>query len=181
MCSLHYRNDSGEDGNMKEQVLIIVLIASSLLLVSSLSLAQDYYSDATMPDSATDYMYENSANMQGYYYDEQSCQAYDGSCSNTKRKFHERPSYIGDTDWLPKSSICLIYSDNYKWIVHDYKIDRCPIRAGTSNCKPVELIRCYYADYYHILGTLLVMSIPNPEENSIKYLPLPCRRGNCSP
>ena len=170
---------------MKGQVLIIVLIASSLLLVSNLSLAQDYYSDVTMPDSATDFVYENgfenSADMQGYSYDEQFCQAYDGSCSNKKRVFHERPSYTGDTDWLPKSSICLIFSDKYKWIVHDYRIDRCPFRVGISNCKPVEVIRCYYADYYHILGTSLVMSKPNPEKNCIRYPKLPCEKGNCNP
>lgn len=170
---------------MNWKVFIIVLMAYSFLLVSSLSLAQDYYSYATMPDSATDSIYdnsfENSADMQEYSYDGQFCQAYDGSCSNPNRTFHERPSYTGDTDWLPKSSICLRYSDNYKWIVHDYRIDRCPIRVGTSNCKLVEVIRCYYADYYHILGTSLVMSTQNPEKNSIIYLPLPCRKGNCSP
>lgn len=154
---------------MKGQVLIIVLIASSLLLVSSLSLSQDYYPEAT------DSIYENS-------YDGQLCQSYDGSCSNTKRMFHERPSYTGDTDWLPKSSICLIYSDNYRWIVHDYRIDRRPLRVGTSSCKPIELIRGYYADYYHILGTSLVMSKPNPEKICMTVdPPLPCREGNCSP
>lgn len=171
---------------MKGQVLIIVLIASSLLLVSSLSLAQDYYSDVTVPDPATDSIYENSfensADMQGNSYDGQFCQAYDGSCPNTKRKYHERPSYTGDTDWLPKSSICLIYSDNYRWIVHDYRIDRCPLRVGTSSCKPIELIRGYYADYYHILGTSLVMSKPNPEKICMTAdPPLPCRKGNCIP
>ena len=158
---------------MKGQVLIIVLIASSLLLVSSLSLSQDYYPEAT--DSIYENGFENS-------YDGQFCQSYDGSCSNTKRTYHERPSYTGDIDWLPKSSICLIYSDNYRWIVHDYRIDRCPIRVGTSSCKPIELIRGYYADYYHILGTSLVMSTPNPEKICITYdPPLPCREGNCSP
>jgi hypothetical protein len=165
---------------MKGQVLIIVLIASSLLLVSSLSLSQDYYPEAT--DSIYENSFENSADMQGYSYDEQFCQAYDGSCSNTKRKYHERPSYTGDTDWLPKSSICLIYSDNYRWIVHDYRIDRRPLRVGTSSCKPIELIRGYYADYYHILGTSLVMSTPNPEIITMTVIPpLPCRKGNCSP
>ncbi len=164
---------------MDGQVIIIVLIASSLLLVSSLSLAQDYYPEATdsiYDPEATDSIYENSFENS---YDGQFCQSYDGSCSNTKRMFHERPSYTGDTDWLPKSSICLIYSDNYRWIVHDYRIDRRPLRVGTSSCKPIELIRCYYADYYHILGTSLVMSTPNPEKICLKDAPLKCR--NCSP
>lgn len=164
---------------MNAHVHIILLIASGLMLVSSLSLAQDYYSDATVPDSLYENSYENIADIQGF--DEQFCQSYDGGCSNIKRKFRERPSYTQDTDWLPKSSVCLRYSDNYKWIVRDYRIDRYPLRVGTSNCKTVELIRCYYADYYHILGTSLVMSIPNPEKISIKYPPLPCRKENCSP
>jgi hypothetical protein len=156
---------------MNGQVLIIVLIASSLLLVSSLSLSQDYYPEAT--DSIYENSFENS-------YDGQFCQSYDGSCPNTKRTYHERPSYTGDTDWLPKSSICLIYSDNYRWIVHDYRIDRRPLRVGTSSCKPIELIRCYYANYYHILGTSLVMSKPNPENITMTVIPpLKCR--NCSP
>ncbi len=158
---------------MKGQHLIIVLMASGLLLMSCLSLAQSYYSDPTMPDPIYGNTFENSTDMQGH--DEgQFCQAYDSSCENTRREFHERPSYTGDTDWLPKSSICLRYSDDYKWIVHDYRIDRCPLYVGKSNCKPVEVIRCYYANYYHILGTSLVMSKPNPEKNSITYLRLPC-------
>jgi hypothetical protein len=165
---------------MKGRIRIIVLIISSILLMSSLYLAQDYSPDATMYDPIYDDSFENSADMQGYS-DEQFCQAYDGSCYNIRREFRERPSYTGDTDWLPKSSICLRYSDNYKWIVHDYKIDSYPRRVGTSNCKLVEVIRCYYADYYHVLGTLLVMSKPNPEKNCIRYLPLPCKTRNCSP
>ena len=164
---------------MKGQIHIIVLIASGLLLVSSLSLAQDYYPDLTMYDSINYNSFENSADMQGYSDYEQFCQAYDGSCSETIKEFHERPSYTGDTHWLPRSSVCLRYSDNYKWIVHDYRIDRYPLRVGTSSCKPIELIRCYYADYYHILGTSLVMSKPNPEKICLEDAPLKCR--NCSP
>ena len=166
---------------MKGQILIIVLIASGILLISSLSLAQDYYPDLTMSDSINYNSFENSADMQGYSDYEQFGQAYDGGYSETKREFHERPSYTGDTNWLPRSSVCLRYSDNYKWIVHDYRIDHYPLRVGTSNCKLVEVIRCYYADYYHVLGTSLVMSKPNPEKNCIDYPTLPCRRGNCSP
>jgi hypothetical protein len=169
---------------MKSRVLIIV---SSLLLLSISSFAQDDDSNLTMLDSTTDFTYENSfgndAQMQGYSCggqmqgcscDGQCCEAFDGCNQNVDGNFQERISYTGDIDWLPKDSICLVFSDDYKWIVHDYRIDRCPLRVGTSNCKPVELIRCYYANYYHVLGTSLVMSIPNPEKTFIKYVPLPC-------
>lgn len=71
-------------------------------------------------------------------------------------KFYERQSNFGDCDWLPPGAICLIFSDKYKWIVQDYRINFPPTVVANSNCLPVELIRCYYADYYHILGTSLV-------------------------
>jgi hypothetical protein len=88
-----------------------------------------------------------------------------------KRKFHEGLSYTGDTHLLTKGLICLIYSDKYKWVVPDYRIDWHPQVVGKSNTKPIELIRCYYANYYHILGTSLVMSIENPEIISINVPP----------
>ena len=73
-----------------------------------------------------------------------------------KIKFYERQSNFGDCDWLPPGSTCLAFSDKYKWIVQDYRINFPPTVVTKSNCLPVELIRCYYADYYHILGTSLV-------------------------
>lgn len=76
--------------------------------------------------------------------------------TETDLVFYERVSNFGNCDWLPPGSICLKFSDKYKWIVHDYWINSSPIPVGTSNCLPVELIRCYYADYYHVLGTSLV-------------------------
>jgi len=101
----------------------------------------------------------------------------DGALSRKKMHFHERLSYTGDCNWLPKGTICLIYSDNYKWIVTDYFIDSFPVIVGNSNCLPVELIRCYYADYYHVLGTSLVMSIPRSEKIQIIITPLQCTNG----
>ena len=76
--------------------------------------------------------------------------------TETEIKFYERQSNFGDCDWLAPGAICLIFSDQYKWILKDYRISSGPIPVGSSNCLPIELIRCYYADYYHILGTSLV-------------------------
>ena len=122
--------------------------------------------------------------MEEYHSDERNCQdsccpTYDGDCSCIKREFHEGLSYTGGTNLLPKGSICLIYSDKYKWVVHDYRIDCQPHVVGTSNTKPVELIRCYYANYYHILGTSLIMSVENPEIISIN-VPLSCINEKCA-
>ena len=79
-----------------------------------------------------------------------------GAGAETEIKFYERQSNFGDCNWLPPGAICLTFSDQYKWIVKDYRINFPPTVVASSNCLPVELIRCYYADYYHILGTSLV-------------------------
>lgn len=76
--------------------------------------------------------------------------------TETDLRFYERQSNFGDCDWLAPGAICLTFSDRYRWIVKDYRIDFQPTVVTSSNCLPVELIRCYYADYYHILGTSLV-------------------------
>ena len=90
-------------------------------------------------------------------------------------KFYERQSNFGDCDWLPPGAICLIFSDQYKWIVKDYRISSGPIPVGSSNCLPVELIRCYYADYYHILGTSLVAIDKRDPMIVITTPPLKCQ------
>ena len=89
-------------------------------------------------------------------------------------KFYERQSNFGDCDWLPPGAICLIFSDQYKWIVKDYRISSGPIPVGSSNCLPVELIRGYYADYYHILGTSLVAIEKREPVIKVKTPPLRC-------
>ena len=159
---------------MTGQILITLMILSGILLGPCLSLSSDNYRTMA-PKSVMNNSIGNSVELQGYSSNNQVCHAYlEGGCSNLERKFHEGLSFTGECDWLPKGSICLTYSDNYKWIVHDYRIDCVPLIVGNSNCKPIELIRCYYADYYHILGTSLVMSIPKPENISIRSVPLTC-------
>ena len=79
-----------------------------------------------------------------------------GAGAEDEIKFYERQSNFGDCDWLAPGVICLTFSDRYRWIVKDYLLNFSPTVIGSSNCLPVELIRCYYADYYHILGTSLV-------------------------
>ena len=98
-----------------------------------------------------------------------------GAGAETEIKFYERQSNFGDCDWLPPGAICLTFSDKYKWIVHDYWISSIPIPVRSSSCLPVELIRCYYADYYHILGTSLVAIDDEGDPNIlIEKPPLKC-------
>ena len=94
--------------------------------------------------------------------------------TETEIKFYEKQSNFGDCDWLAPGAICLIFSDQYKWIVKDYRISSGPIPVGSSNCLPVELIRCYYADYYHILGTSLVAVDKREPVMDIDTPPLVC-------
>ena len=94
------------------------------------------------------------------YYDPQAAGTvpsdFFGAGAEDEIKFYERQSNFGDCNWLPPGATCLTFSDRYRWIVKDYPINFSPTVIGTSNCLSVELIRCYYADYYHILGTSLV-------------------------
>ena len=98
--------------------------------------------------------------------------------TETEIKFYEKQSNFGDCDWLAPGAICLIFSDQYKWIVKDYRISSGPIPVGSSNCLPVELIRCYYADYYHILGTSLVAIDKRDPMIVITTPPLKCQRAS---
>jgi uncharacterized protein YxeA len=147
---------------------------------------EDSYSEASQPNSAAcpvdntysqhDNSIENNADTPESHWDGANRPLYheDGSCINIK--FHEGISYSGDI--IPTGSICLIYSDHYKWLVHDYRIDFHPHIVGFSNTKPVEMFRCYYANYYHVLGTSLIMSIENPEIISMN-VPISCTDGAC--
>jgi hypothetical protein len=127
------------------------------------------------PDSTTYVASGNGSSAQGYSSFAQGGLAFtNGDCQNPCRGFWKGLSYFGPCDALPKGAICLTYSDGYTWVVNDYRIDCAPIFAGVSNCKPIELIRCYGADYYHILGTSLIMSIPRPESICMRSLPNTC-------
>jgi len=86
--------------------------------------------------------------------------------------YRKRLSYSGSCSDLPKTTACLMYSDNYVWIVSDLRIDNYPIPVGVDNRGfPIEAFRCYNADYYHILGTLLVRSIPKGKTLFIQSAP----------
>ena len=117
--------------------------------------------------------------MNGYSGDEQNCYQHGNGCSCSERKFYERFSYSGKLELIPKYLTCLTYSDHYRWVVHDYRIDKAPHIVGSSNTKPIEMIRGYYANYYHVLGTSLVMSIENPEMTFMNA-PVSCMNGNCA-
>ena len=169
---------------MKWQILIsvVLLLLFGFISIPSVSIASDNNSGQLAHNSAMQSATGNNFDMQGYSSNEQVYTAFpDGSCSNQKRRFHEGLSYTGNCDSLVRGSICLTYSDGYKWVVYDYRIDCDPLLVGYSNCKPIELIRCYYADYYHILGTSLIMSIPRPEKFFIRSVPLPCMQTQNNP
>jgi len=162
---------------MKKHV-IIVLFWTCLLLSPGFALAQ--YDNSTviatyglMADLMGGVGAEANIDMQGY--DEQDLMNYGGRNKHAEElKFYDRLSNFGDSDWLPPGAICLTYSDEYKWVVHDYWVNPDPIMVGSSNCLPIELIRCYNADYYHILGTGLVAYTKRPEQIFIRTPPKLC-------
>ncbi|MFB3764672.1 MAG: hypothetical protein ACE14P_05425 [Methanotrichaceae archaeon] len=89
--------------------------------------------------------------------------------------FYEWLSNAGHCSNLPRGSVCLIYSDSFAWTVSDYPINNNPYFAGyDSNGRPIEAIGCNNADYYHILGTSLVKSIPRQKTLLIQSLPCQC-------
>ena len=78
---------------------IIVLSWICLLLSFGLALAQYYDPEAAGTDTSEADMMAGGTEM--------------------GIKFYERQSNFGDCDWLPPGAICLIFSDQYKWIVKD--------------------------------------------------------------
>jgi len=99
------------------------------------------------------------------------------SCSEdrsalTQEDFYEHLSYSGSCGGLPQTSVCLMFSDNYVWTVSDLRIDNVPSIVGFDcNGFPIEVIRCYNADYYHILGTVLVTSMAKHKTLFIQSAP----------
>lgn len=161
----------------------VVLFWACLMLSPGFALAQfedstDLAADAPMVDLMEEGDPETNIDMKGYH-NEPDFMDYEGRSKAYKLKFYERISNFGDCDWLPADAICLLYSDNYKWIVSDYWIDPHPIVVGSGNCLPIELIRCYKADYYHILGTSWVAIKKRDPKIFIKTLPEICPPNHC--
>jgi hypothetical protein len=112
-------------------------------------------------DATTSYVAGNSADAKNHISNTHAfCTSINKDCSKVCGRFRMGLSYPGSCCSLPKGAICLIYSDNYNWVVSDIRIDPVPLIVGVINCKPIELIRCYDANYYHVLGTSLIMSTP---------------------
>jgi hypothetical protein len=170
----------GRRQNVREFILVILLLPCLLVLPVS---AQDNNSSSILPGetiSAPPVVGLGTGfDLSGYPPGYQGSTDPRGCPPAPARRFYERLSYTGDASWLPTGSICLTFSDNYKWIVHDFWIDRYPKFVGKGNCLPIELIRCYYADYYHIIGTSLVMSVPRAEVINIRPTPLICTQDRC--
>ncbi|MDD1722380.1 MAG: hypothetical protein CG440_750 [Methanosaeta sp. NSM2] len=160
---------------MKKHI-IIILSWACLLLSPVIALAQyDYSTDGTdilRADLIEGKGAEESIDMQGYA--EPGLIDYGGRHGFVPLDFYERISNFGDCDWLPQGAICLTFSDKYKWIVHDYWISSIPIPVRSSSCLPIELIRCYNADYYHVLGTSLVAVIKRNTKVFISPPPETC-------
>jgi hypothetical protein len=154
---------------MKELNLIAIVFASCLILIPDISIATGYaseskdYQDTIIPGVTGDILGTDMVDTSTKVFPANMEKDY----SNKYGTFRKGLSYSGSCDILPKTTACLIYSDNYKWVVSDIRIDSVPIFVGVRNYKSVELIRCYGADYYHILGTPLVMSIPRQEERML--------------
>ena len=175
---------------MKALALVAIILIHIPFLISGLALALDSESviisntNSTMlassgtmsnPASTTYAASGNGSSAQGYSSFAKAGLAFtNGECQNACKGFWKGLSYSGPCDALPKGAICLTYSDGYVWVVNDYRIDCATIFAGVSNCKPIELISCYGADYYHILGTSYIMSVPRPESICMRSLPNTC-------
>ena len=108
----------------------------------------------------------------------QGFQSIQGPLSNINRistctndGFSDRLSYSGSCSSLPKGAICLTYSDDFKLVVSDYRIDCAPFVVGSCINRPIELIRCNSADYYHILGTRLMKIDPRQKTLFIQTTP----------
>jgi hypothetical protein len=70
----------------------------------------------------------------------------------------EQPSYTGDCTQRPANSICLRYDDGYIWLVYDNAITSWD-DAGNWQGYTVRVAHGVQADYYHVLGTNLIMTI----------------------
>jgi len=70
----------------------------------------------------------------------------------------EQPSYTGDCKKRPANSICLRYEDGYIWLVYDNAITGWD-DAGNWQGNTVRVAYGVQADYYHVLGTSLIMTI----------------------
>ncbi|VVB68236.1 Uncharacterised protein [uncultured archaeon] len=170
------------------KIIVIILIAN-LFLILSLSMASDYSfgtNNATPRETDAQLL---SSRFQGGSLDLQDHSVGDqlrvplaqGYISNrcqsnicSQEGFSERLSFSGSCSGLPQGAICLTYSDKFNLVVTDYRMDCVPYFAGICSGRPIELIRCDSAYYYHVLGTLLVKIVPI--ENVLCMQVAPCQR-----
>lgn len=85
--------------------------------------------------------------------------------------FWERLPYSGSCTDLPLGSMCLVFSDGFRWLVSDYCLDCRPVVVGFYNSLPIEVISCDYADYYHILQTYYVSSVSKQQKLYVQSAP----------
>jgi hypothetical protein len=70
-------------------------------------------------------------------------------------EWQTQDSYQGDCNATPPGTVCVTYSDGYIWLVPD------TIVGWAFEGTTIEIVRGSSADYYHILGTLLVRTVSN--------------------
>jgi hypothetical protein len=70
-------------------------------------------------------------------------------------QFISQPSFTGDCLTRPSGSVCLQFTDGYRWLVFDVIMGWGGISAGTERAIGAT------ADYYHVLGTTLVALVPH--------------------
>ncbi len=68
-------------------------------------------------------------------------------------EWQTQDSYQGDCNATPSGMACVQYSDGYVWLVQDSIIGWA--YEGTT----IEIAQGSSADYYHVLGTLLVRTV----------------------
>jgi hypothetical protein len=73
-------------------------------------------------------------------------------------EFVEQASYTGDCKLRPQGSICISYSDDYTWLVYDSLLGWDD--GGDWQGKKIVVALGHHADYYHVLGTMLVKEVP---------------------
>ncbi len=77
--------------------------------------------------------------------------------ANAPPGYAEQPSYTGDCGARPAGSICLKYPDGYVWLVYDSISGWGDV--GSWQGKQIQVGYGFKADYYHVLGTLLIREV----------------------
>jgi hypothetical protein len=70
----------------------------------------------------------------------------------------EQSSYTGDCSKRPANSVCVRYEDGYVWLIFSDSITGWE-KIGNWQGKIIQVAYGLHADYYHVLGTSLIMTV----------------------